>query len=83
MPEYTIAGINGIIAGKKKIKKDVPRRTVEEYIESARKLEDKNIDILLVHETPYLLELFPFMRDNFASRTALKAVEIVKQDCCQ
>ena len=73
-----IAGINGIIASKKKVKKGVPRKTPEEYLEYARKLEGKDIDILLIHETPYLPDLFPFMRDDFTSRTALKAVEIVK-----
>jgi len=51
---------------------------LKEFLEYAKKLEGKDIDILLIHETPYLPELFPFMRDDFASRTALEAVKIVK-----
>jgi len=73
-----IAGINGIIAKKKKTKKGVPRKTPDEFLEYTQKLADKDIDILLLHETHYLPELFPFMRDDFASRTALEAVKIVK-----
>lgn len=73
-----IAGISGIITSKKKMKKGVPRKVVEEYIEVAKRLEGKDIDVLLIHETPYIPSLFEFMRDDFASRTALKAVEIVR-----
>jgi len=73
-----IAGINGIIARKRKVKKGVPRRTPEEFLNIAKKLEGRGVDILLMHETPYLPELFPFMRDDCASRTALEAVRVVK-----
>ena len=73
-----IAGISGIIALKKKIRKGVPRRTPEEFLEVAEKLRGKDVDILLMHETPYLPKLFPFMRDSLSSRTALKVVEIIK-----
>ncbi len=73
-----ITGINGIIALKKKIRKGVPRKTPQEFLAVAEKLKNKNIDVLLIHETPYLPELFPFMRDSTASRTALKTIEIVK-----
>jgi len=76
--DLNIAGINGIIAKKKKTKKGVPRKTVEEFLRVAEELRGKNIDVLLLHETPYLPELFPFMRDDFASRTTLKVVERVK-----
>ncbi|MCD6340802.1 MAG: metallophosphoesterase family protein [Desulfurococcales archaeon] len=73
-----IAGINGIIARKRKVKKGVPRKTPEEFLGAAEKLRNKGIDLLLIHETPYLPELFPFMRDSISSRTALRAIEIVK-----
>ena len=73
-----IAGINGIIAKKKKVRKGVPRKTSDEFLEYAGKLAGKDVDVLLLHETPYLPELFPFMKDDFASRTALEAVKIVK-----
>ena len=75
---FRVAGINGIIASKKKVKKGVPRKTVEEYLEVAERLKGKDIDVLLMHETPYLPELFPFMRDSFSSRTALRVVEIIR-----
>jgi len=73
-----IAGINRIIARKRKVKKGVPRKTSDEYLNISRGLKGKGIDILLIHETPYLPNLFPFMRNSFSSRTALEAVEIVK-----
>ena len=73
-----IAGVNGIIAKKRKTKKGVPRRTPEEFLEVAEKLKGKDIDVLLMHETPYLPELFPFMARDFRSETALEAVKIVK-----
>ena len=47
-----IAGISGIIASKRKVKKGVPRRTPNEFLEVAKKFKEKKIDILLIHETP-------------------------------
>ena len=73
-----IAGISGIIAKKRKVRKGVPRKTPGEYLGIARELKGKEVDVLLIHETPYLPSLFPFIRDSFSSRTALEAVEIVK-----
>ncbi len=73
-----IAGISGIIAEKKKVRRGVPRRTPNEYVGYAEKLRGKSIDTLLIHEAPYLPELFPFMRDSISSRTTLRAIEIVK-----
>ncbi|RLG77592.1 MAG: metallophosphoesterase, partial [Thermoprotei archaeon] len=73
-----VAGINGIIAKKRKTKKGVPRKTPEEFLEAAEKLKNKNVDVLLVHETPYLPELFPFMAKDFRSLTTLEAIRIVK-----
>ena len=76
--DLKIADINGIIAKKRKVKKGVPRKTPDEFLEYARKLRDKDIDILLIHETPFLPELFPFMTRDFRSETALEAIKIVK-----
>jgi len=73
-----VAGINGIIAKKRKTKKGVPRKTPEEFLEAAEKLKNKNVDVLLMHETPYLPELFPFMAKDFRSLTTLEAIRIVK-----
>jgi Icc-related predicted phosphoesterase len=73
-----IASINGIIAGKRKVKGGVPRRVVEEFLEIAKRLEGKNVDILLIHETPYLPSLFTFMAQDFRSLTVLEVIRIVK-----
>jgi len=73
-----VAGVCGIIARKRKVKKGVPRKTPEEFLGAAEKLRNKGIDVLLIHEAPYLPDLFPFMRDSISSRTALRAIEIVK-----
>ena len=73
-----IAGISGIIAKKRKTKKGVPRKTPDEFIKYAEKLRGKSIDVMLIHETPYLPDLFPFMRESFGSRTALEVVQIAK-----
>jgi len=72
-----VAGINGIISEKRKIRKGVPRKTPEEFLKVARKLAGKEIDVILMHETPYLPDLFPFMRKTTAALTALEAVRIV------
>jgi len=56
----------------------VPRRTPEEYLAIAEKLRGKDIDVLLLHETPCLLELFPFMRIDYCCETALRAIKIIK-----
>ena len=73
-----IAGVNGIIS-KRKRKKGVPRKKAEEFLEVAEKLKGKEVDILLMHETPYLPELFPFMRkESLAYKTAYEFIRVVK-----
>lgn len=44
----------------------------------AERLRDEDIDILLMHETPYIPELFPFMDERLGARTALEAVGMIK-----
>ena len=48
-------GINGIIALRRRERKDVPRKRPEEFITIAKKLSGK-IDILLLHDSPWLEE---------------------------
>lgn len=74
---FRIAGINGIIASKRKVEKGVPRKVVENFLDIAERLRGKKMDILLIHETPYLPNLFPFMRDSKDSRIALRVVEAI------
>jgi len=73
-----IAGISGIIAKKRKMKKGVPRKTSEDFIAVAEKLKGKEVDILLMHETPYLKELFPHIAYTINSKTAYEFVKKVK-----
>ena len=72
-----IVGINGIIASKRKVKKGVPRKVVEDFLDIADRLRGENVDILLIHETPYLPNLFPFMRDSEGSRTVLRVIQAI------
>jgi len=50
----------------------------EEFLDVARKLVGSYVDVLLMHETPFLSEVFPFMSKTPASRVALEAVRLVK-----
>jgi len=72
-----IAGVNGIIS-KRRMKKGVPRKRAEEFIAVAEKLKGENVDVLLMHETPYLKELFPHIAYTINSKTAYEFVEKVK-----
>jgi Icc-related predicted phosphoesterase len=78
MGDLRVAGINGIIARERKYKKGVPRKTPEEFLEIARRIAGSGVDVLLIHETPYLPSLFPFMEERLGPITALKAVEMIK-----
>ena len=49
------SGINGIIALRRRERKGVPRKWPEEFITIAKKLSGK-IDILLLHDSPWLEE---------------------------
>ena len=73
-----IAGINGIISERRKSKKGIPRKRPEEYLKVANALAGKNIDILLIHEVPYLPSIFDNVRDSVSSRVALEAIKIIR-----
>ena len=73
-----IAGVSGIISIKRKSRKGVPRRKPEEFMRIAEKLKDKEVDILLMHETPYLKELFPQIGYTINSKTAYEFIRVVK-----
>lgn len=73
-----IAGVNGNIHLKKRTRKGVPRGKPDDFLDVAEKLRKIKIDVLLVHETSYLPEQFPFMRDSVGARTSLKLIETVK-----
>ncbi len=73
-----VAGINGIVAKARRVRKGVPRKKPEEYLAAAERLVGQRVDLLLIHETSYLPHLFSFMVESVGARTALKAVEMVK-----
>lgn len=73
-----IAGINGIISYKDRTGKHMHRRKPEDFLSAAEKLKGKKIDILLIHETPYLPSLFPFMSNTLGAKIALEVTRKIK-----
>ena len=73
-----IAGVNGIVSPRDGVVGGVPRRTPEEFLRIASMLRGKRVDLLLMHETPCLPSLFPFMQETINCRTAFRAAEIVR-----
>ena len=56
--------INGIVALRRRMRKGVPRKRPEEYIEIAMRLRGK-IDVLLLHDSPKLpLEEYKFIAND-------------------
>ena len=52
----TIAGLHGILSVSGRPKRGVPRRTPQELVYAAAGLAGKSVDVLLMHEGPYLPE---------------------------
>jgi len=73
-----IAGINGIVSLKLKEKEGVPRKNPKQFINSAYNFKNKNIDILLIHETPYLPFLFHRIDKSPGATSALNSIKIIK-----
>jgi len=73
-----IAGINGIMSEKKRERRGVPRRSPEEFLETASNLAGRGIDILLIHEVPYLPSIFNSVKDSISSRIALRVIKLIK-----
>ncbi len=68
------SSINGIVALKRKVKKGIPRKTPEEYIEIARKLKGK-VDVLLIHDSPKLpLKEYEFMASDQRTQAVCIAI---------
>ncbi|MCS7105255.1 MAG: metallophosphoesterase [Thermofilaceae archaeon] len=74
-----VAGLNGIISETGMPKKGVPRRRPEEFLSAARMLMHVKVDVLLMHETPYLPNVFG-MAETVGSTTALRVVKAVKPE---
>ena len=73
-----IAGINGVVSVRRKSRKGIPRKRPDEYLRVARALAGKGLDVLLMHEVPYLPSVFDNIRDTVSSRVALEAVKIIR-----
>jgi len=65
-----IAGINGIVSIRRRSKAGVPRKRPEEFLNIAESLSDKSVDILLMHEVPFLPQLYPYQRKSEGSIVA-------------
>ena len=76
--DLRVAGVSGIISIRRRSRKGVPRRKPEEFMQTAEKLKDKEVDVLLMHETPYLPDLFPQMAYTVNSKTAYEFVKVAK-----
>lgn len=74
-----VAGISGVISERRKRTRElVPRKTSEEYLSVARSLRGEGIDILLIHEAPYIPELLPSVKMSPSSVTSLEAIRTVE-----
>ncbi|MEM1686704.1 MAG: metallophosphoesterase [Ignisphaera sp.] len=73
-----VAGINGVISEKKRSREGVHYKTPYEYIAVAQSLSGIDVDILLIHEAPYIPHVFPSITETISSQVVLKAIEIVK-----
>ncbi|UXD22391.1 hypothetical protein IPA_04255 [Ignicoccus pacificus DSM 13166] len=74
-----VGGINGIISPKGTPNKyGVPRKKPEEFLSYAKLLSKRSVDLLLLHETPYLPNFFGKMWRNVATLTALDALLLIK-----
>jgi len=73
-----IAGINGIVSMKNKARDNVPRKSPEEFLSVAKKLQERRVDILLMHEVPYLPKIFKRIDKRPGSLVALKALMLIK-----
>ena len=74
---FRVAGIHGIVHMKRRSKAGVPRRKPVDFTRVAEVLANK-VDILLLHEVPYLPEVYPDMRLSPGSEAALEAIKIIK-----
>ena len=67
--------INGIVALRRRVRRGVPRKTPDEYVEVARRLRGR-VDVLLMHDTPKLpLPEYEFMAEDERVKAVARAVE--------
>ncbi len=73
-----VGGISGIISPKgTPTRTGIPRKRPSEYIMVANRIKGKT-DLMIIHEAPYIPEVFGRMWRSAGSLAALKAVNIVK-----
>ncbi len=73
-----VGGISGIISPKgTPTKTGIPRKRPSEYVMVANRIKGKT-DLMVIHEAPYIPEVFGRMWKSAGSLAALKAVNVVK-----
>ncbi len=66
--------INGIVALRRRVRRGVPRKKPEEYVEVARKLRGR-VDVLLLHDSPKLpLDEYKFIANDGRAQAVAIAV---------
>ncbi len=72
-----VAGISGIVSSR--LEKDgVPRRRPGDLLREAKTLaRQKPIDVLLLHQPPFLPSLFPGIEEDPGTLAALRALELI------
>ncbi len=66
--------INGVIALRRREKRGVPRKSLEEFVEIAKRLRGR-IDVLLIHESPKLpLPEYSFMAEDGRAQAVEAAI---------
>lgn len=74
-----VAGINGVISERRRATREgVPCKTPEEYLAATLSLRGEYIDILLVHEVPYIPDFTPPVKKTLGSVAVLEAIETAK-----
>jgi Predicted phosphoesterases, related to the Icc protein len=68
-----VAGINGLIGDDENY-----GISPNKFLKIISRLRDKNVDVLITHQPPYLPEIYPKMRYNEAAELMLQALEQIK-----
>jgi predicted phosphodiesterase len=71
--DMKVTGINGLIGDEENY--GIPPN---KFLKIISRLRDKNVDVLITHQPPYLPEIYPKMRYNEAAELMLQALEQIK-----
>jgi hypothetical protein len=71
--DMKVTGINGLIGDDENY--GIPPN---KFLRIISRLRDKNVDVLITHQPPYLPEIYPKMRYDEATELMLQALEQIK-----